>query len=216
MLSLRKPYVRVQHDGVCTYGGSQMLSDIKSIRTCGCGPVAALDTVLYLSGEQEKPIPLAEYNKKLESICRRYFPLLPPFGINGVFLAAGMNQLLRKRGLPYRASWAFSGKKFFARMEEMLSRDIPVIFSVGPNFPAVWHKNKLPFYRRRADGSFYPCNSTVAHYVTATGLDPEWIRISSWGTEYYIKREEYRQYIQKYSANLVSNVLFLRNTRNFG
>lgn len=213
MLSLTKNYVRVVHNGTLSYGGSQMWSPAKGIRVCGCGAVAALDALLYLSGRQERPIPEAEYNRELEQLCRRYFPLVPPFGINGLLLAAGMNLALRRYKLPYRAFWAVSGRKFWARIEELLGQDIPVIFSVGPNFPALWRKNRLTFYRKRFDGSFAPSSSAIAHYVTATGCDDQWLRISSWGSEYYIRRREYDEYVQKDSAALVSNILMLRKTR---
>ena len=43
MLTLRRPYPRVRKNDRLTYGGSQMLADTALIRSCGCGPVAALD-----------------------------------------------------------------------------------------------------------------------------------------------------------------------------
>ncbi len=210
MLSLSKEYVRVQKDGKLSYGGSQMWSPSDTVRVCGCGPVAVLDTVLYLSGRQAEPISLEEYNRELDKLSKAFFPLIKPFGINGLLLAAGMNRLLRKCKLPYRAFWAVSGRKFWPRVEELLRQDLPVIFSVGPNFPAVWRKERLTFYGRRADGSYYPASSARAHYITATGCDEEWLRISSWGREYFIRRTEYDDYIRRYSTFLVSNVLMLR------
>lgn len=151
-----------------------------------------------------------EYNHELEATSRRYFPLVKPFGINGIFLAAGMNRLLRRYHLPYRAFWAVSGRKFWPRVEELLSQDLPVIFSVGPNFPAVWKKNRLTFYRKTPDGVYVPSSSAKSHYITATGIDEQWLRISSWGTEYYINRREYDEYIRRYSTSIVSNILMLR------
>ena len=210
---LQKPYVRILRNGLESYGGSQMWSDNETIRLCGCGPVAVLDTILYLSGRQEDPISVGEYNRELARLCRGYFPLIRPLGINGILLAAGMNRLLRKNGLPYRAFWAVSGSKFWARTETLLRMDIPVIFSIGPNFPALWKKKRLTLYRQRKDGSFFPSSSAVAHYITATGCDETWLRVSSWGTEYYIKREEYDEYVRKHSASLVSNMLMMRRIR---
>jgi hypothetical protein len=213
MLSLQKPYIQVQRGPYFSYGGSQMWARRKAIRVCGCGPVAALDTLLYLQGKQDAPLPLDRYNDRLELLCRKYFPLIEPIGINGLFLAAGMNMLLRENKLPYRASWAFSGRRFFDRMEEMLRQDLPVIFSIGPNFPLLWGRHRLDFYRKSPDGAYIRANSTRAHYVTATGMDEQWIRISSWGSEYYINRSEYREYIKKHSSNMVSNMLLLKKRR---
>lgn len=212
MLALQRPYVRVLREGRCSYGGNQMWSVSSNIQRCGCGPVAALDVLLYLSGQQDEPIRLDDYDRELERLCRYYFPLVPSVGINGIFLAMGMERLLRKHRLPYHAFWAVSGKRFWERITEMLEQDIPAIFSIGPNFPLIWGKNKLRFYVKGRDGSMIPAQSTLAHYVTATGLDGDWLRISSWGREYYILRQEYDDYVRTYSASLVSNVLMIRRT----
>ena len=210
MLSLSKKYIQVERNGRLSYGGSQMWSENQTVKVCGCGPVAVLDTLLYLTNRQDRPMRLEEYNRTLEEMSRRYFPLVRPFGINGLMLAAGMNRLLRRYHLPYRAFWAVSGRKFWPRVEDLLRQDLPVIFSVGPNFPAVWQKHRLTFYRKSADGAYIPSSSAKSHYITATGIDPEWLRISSWGTEYYINRKEYDDYIRKHSTSIVSNILMLR------
>lgn len=210
MPNLKKPYVRVQRGTVLSYGGSQMWAQREAIRLCGCGPVAAFDTLLYLTGRNREPLDEENYMRELTEITRRYFPLIKPIGINGITLALGFNRLLRKYNLPYRAFWAVSGRKFWTRVQELLDQDIPVIFSVGPNFPAVWSKHRLSFYARRSDGSYVPVSSAKAHYITATGMDETWLRISSWGREYYISRREYDEYVRTYSASLVSNILMLR------
>ena len=210
MLGLQRDYVRVNCSGRISYGGSQMWSPNKTVRICGCGPVAVLDTLLYLRHQQGEPISQEEYNKELERLSRRYMPLVPPFGANGLLLAAGMNMLLREYKLPYRAFWAVSGRKFWTRMEELLRQDLPVVFSVGPNFPALWQKHRLTFYGKLPDGSYVPQSSAKSHYITATGMDEEWLRISSWGQEYYIKRSEYDEYVRRYSTSIVSNILMLR------
>lgn len=213
MQNLKKPYVQVKRSSLSSYGGSQMWSSKKSVRLCGCGPVAVFDTILYLTGRQKEAIPEEEYNRELLALCRRYFPVLLPFGVNGFHLAVGMNLLLRRHGLPYRAYWAVSGRKFWDRISSLLEQDIPAVFSIGPNFPAVWSKHTLPLYRRQEDGGYRQSASAIAHYVTATGIDEEWLRISSWGEEYYIRRREYDEYVKKHSAALVSNILMLRKTR---
>ena len=131
MPSLMNDYVQVLRKGVLSYGGSQMWSSKETMRICGCGAVAAFDACLYLSGRQKEHMTDEEYLRELEAVSRRYFPLIKPFGINGLLLAVGMNRLLRKNKLPYRAFWAVSGRKFWSRIEELLSQDIPVIFSIA-------------------------------------------------------------------------------------
>ena len=210
MPKLQKPYIQVKRNSLLSYGGSQMWSGKKSVQMCGCGPVAVLDTLLYLTGRQTEVYSEEDYNHMLLELCRRYFPVLRPFGVNGLVLAAGMNLLLRKNKLPYRAFWAMSGGKFWDRITALLEQDVPAIFSVGPNFPAIWQNHRLPLYLMQADGSLKRAGSAIAHYVTATGIDEELLRISSWGNEYYIKRVEYDEYVKKHSTSIVSNVLVLK------
>ncbi|MBR5094959.1 MAG: hypothetical protein IK095_07680 [Oscillospiraceae bacterium] len=212
MMELKRPYIRVRRGAATSYGGCQMWSEDKNIRKCGCGPVAALDLVLYLSGRQGQPIPLEDYDRDLRFLCRHFFPLIPSSGINGILLAIGLDRLFRHYRLPYRAFWAVSGPRFWDRVQELLAQDIPAIISVGPNFPFLWGKKKLRFYRKAHDGSLVPAASTVAHYVTVTGIEDDLMRISSWGVEYYIERKEYEEYVRRHSAALVSNVLMVRRT----
>ena len=143
-------------------------------------------------------------------MIRRYFPLLPPSGINGITLVAGLNILFIKRKLPYRAFWAVSGRKLWQRVEDMLNQDLPVILAVGPNFPAFWQNHKLDFYVKTRDGRYVKSAATKGHYVTATGIDDEWLQISSWGRKYYVNRSEYDSYVKKHSNFIFSNLVYLR------
>ena len=208
MISLQKPYISVARDGGASYGGSQLLSDSACVKKCGCGLIAAADLILYLGG-RGAALTLREYNAFLERISPRYFPLVYPFGINGLMLAAGLDRFFLRNGLPYRAIWAISGSKLWERAEEMLRQDIPVILAVGPNFPAVWGKNRLPFYRKLPGESYAKACSAKAHYVTATAIDEKRLRISSWGNEYYIDRAEYSAYIAEHSSSLLSNIVLI-------
>ena len=211
MLTLRRPYPQVQAGARIGYGGNQMWAENENIRQCGCGPVAALDLLHYLSPDDSRsPLPLYAYNAELQMICRRYLPLIPRSGINGLMLAVGVNRLFHHRGLPYYAVWACSGGRLWERVREMLEQDIPVILAVGPNFPLVWQKNRLRFYIKTADGAFCPASAAKSHYVTVTGMDDDWLRIASWGREYYISKREYEAYIRRHSSYLFSNILYIR------
>ena len=94
----------------------------------------------------------------------------------------------------------------------MLSADLPVILAVGPNFPAVWMKERLRFFVKSKNGVFRPGTATKSHYVTVTGMDEDWLRISSWGSEYYISRREYEDYVHRHSNPLFSNILYIKKT----
>ena len=211
MLTLQKEYPGVVKDGRVSYGGSQMFSDSALIRGAGCGPVAALDLLRYLEG-RSAPQPLDEYQRELAKLCRFNFPLIPKRGVSGPLLALGINNLFLSKRLPYVALWVLSGAKLWARIEEQLTRDLPVILSIGPNFPAIWEKERLRFYVKCADGSFLPAVATKSHYVTVTGMDEAWLRISSWGREYYIKRAEYDEFVRGHSSYLFSNILYIKPT----
>ena len=63
MLTLQRPFPSVQNNDLVSYGGCQTWSDREMIRKCGCGPVAVLDLLHYLTHEGDSlvPQPLAAY-----------------------------------------------------------------------------------------------------------------------------------------------------------
>lgn len=200
-----------------------MLSTKKKEREVGCGVIAGLDLLLYLSRyhtqlpktaamslSEDGSIPLECYLALVHRLRKSFLPLIPRHGINGLTLALGMNACFIKYHLPFFAVWGVPYSKLWSSMEYMLEQNIPVIFSIGPNFPLVWQKHKLIFYIRSEAGAFIPGPQTHAHYVTVTGMDDEWLQISSWGRKYYIRRTEYLSYVREHSIKLVSNILYVR------
>ena len=211
---LKNEYISVRKDGAVSYGGNQVWSENAVIRKCGCGVIGSLDLLLYLaryhSGGQpgeDWPIALESYDRMCSALSRRYLPLLPPFGTNGVALALGMNRVFSRYNMPFSASWQFSGSKIMDRVEEMLDADIPVILSIGANFPLVWQGNSVTLYSREPGGKLHRSASTKAHYVTVTGSEDRFLRISSWGREFYIDKGEYFSYIKQHSSSVISNIL---------
>lgn len=194
----------------------------KTMRSVGCGVIASLDLLIYLCRYHDchverldglvriDPIPSTEYNDCALELSRRYLPLIPGHGINGLSLALGLNRVFRRNHIPYRALWGATNKDFWNEIERMLQDDLPVILSIGPNFPLFWQHNALPFYRRQADGGLTVSTRAHAHYVSVTGMDERWLRISSWGREYYLSRAEYEEYVNKSSNRVVSNILRLK------
>lgn len=225
MLStLHHPYIAVSLDSGCSYGGNQMRSENKTEREVGCGVIAGLDVLLYLSrhhlqrsdyglkipAPSEGPIPEAQYRMLVSALRKKYLPLIPKHGINGLLLAVGMNAYFLQNRMPYTAVWGVPYARLWDRIGEMLEQDIPVIFSIGPNFPLFWQHRKLKLYRQRADSSFVPVTQTHAHYVTITAMDDSWLQVSSWGKKYYIRRDEYLDYVRQNSVRLFSNILYIR------
>lgn len=222
-MELKHEYVSLGGGARPTYGGSQMLSPRKIIQKCGCGPVAVADILIYLrrsregcdtpllrsipaSGPAERPV----YFDMLNRLCRRYTPVLYPIGTNGVFLAAGMNAYFRRNKIRLRATWCWGIKKLRQRIETMLENDLPVILAIGPNFPFMSsNKHKVALYVKAGDRMIQKAKVN-AHYVTVTGMEGEWLRVSSWGAEFYINIDEYERYARKHSLPLFTNVMLVR------
>lgn len=207
MPELKRPYPRVWDGGTSFCGGDQNWFADGNFRRCGCGVVACADTLLYLRAQAS--LSREEYINYVNSL-RKYFPLVPGRGIDGVRLAIGMNLCLRHAGLPLRAGWSASGRRFWDRLAAMLADDLPVILSAGPNFPRVWGTEALALYRRTEDGRYVGAGRARAHFLTASGLDGEWIRVSSWGQELYIERAAFARYMRGSSTALLTNLLWLR------
>ncbi len=221
-LALRHPYVSLATPRGPSYGGSQTFSADKVMHRCGCGVVAALDLLLYLQ-KRDKPFRLSflppedialdidSYVRLLDRLSRSYLPLIYPTGINGLLLSAGMNLLFIREGLPFRASWRMTERGLWRGLDEMLRRDLPVILSVGPNFPRLLSgKEKASLLRRDEKGELRPAASVSAHYMTVTAREGEWLRLSSWGEEYWLSIPAYEEYIRQHSSYIFSNILYLR------
>lgn len=216
-MELQHPYVSVMTARGATFGGDQRQSRDAVLRRCGCGVVAAADLLRYLDRfHPDCRVPALDalrgeewtqeqYEALLQRLRRRYFPLLYPTGLNGLTLALGLNRLFR-RHMPYTARWGVPRAVLFEVMEEMLRQDLPVILSVGPNFPRVWRRERLLMQGEGCAGM----TGVRAHYMTVTALDETTITVSSWGRKYRIRRSDYSRYVRCCSSPLVSNLLWLR------
>ena len=222
MLSLKHPYISVAYKSGPSFGGSQNLSNNRTLASCGCGVIAAADLLLYISA-WHKGLPILEQNPEnnysieetayqnwITQLNKRYFPLIPHFGMNGLGLMFGMEAYFKRHGLPYSCHWCVSDKGIWNKVQKMLEDDIPVIMSVGPNFPFIWKKGKAVLYYKNDSGEYVPASSVKAHFISITGMDEQWLEISSWGKRLYLNRRMYEEYVSKYSAALVSNILYIR------
>ena len=169
MLSLQHPYISVRFDGHGSYGGGQQFSKNRMVKRCGCGVVAATDLLLYVNRyhheteippfrdlPREGPIPFPAYDACLQQMRKSYFPMIPYAGVNGLMLAAGMQLFFRRWNLPFSAKWCFGHARLWDRIETMLRADLPVIMSVGPNFPIVWGNKRACFYVNRREEGLVP------------------------------------------------------------
>lgn len=224
MLSLSRPIISVVKDGSASCGGNQRLFENPTMRGYGCGVIGGADLLYYLAltrpdwatpytgRPRSNEIEFEHYERLCSRLRRDFMPIIPRFGKTGADLAAGLNLYFSRYGIPCRARWCIGHEKLFERIEEMLRADIPVIFSVGANFPNFFGKHRVKLYTRASDGSLRPTASTRAHFMTVTGLDEDFFRVSSWGTEYYISRSEYLGYTKKYGSSITSNIMYVKIT----
>lgn len=217
MAELKHPYVSVRKDGVDSYGGNQRWLDRNYMKRSACGLIACTDLLLYLHRNRpgcpvalfgddtgEDPVPMDRYQRWVELVQKKYLPVIPNVGTIGVEVAVALNRCFKANGIPLHASWAVRKERLWNSIEAMLENDIPVILAVGANFPLPVKLHKLPFYR---EGRPDPACSTCAHFVTVTGIDGQRLRISSWGREYYIQRQEFWDYVRRYSTFFLSSIL---------
>ena len=163
----------VQRPEGASYGGSQTWFSSPSIRGYGCGLIAAHDLLWYLerkesltaqtdrhrSGEQlvSDSCSWEDYERSVKRL-HRLFPILPRLGINGLMLSAGLNLAFLLRRLHYRACWHIGYRNTGKEISRLLAQDIPVILSIGGNFPLIWKKDRRWSLHKIF---FHPC--TLCH-----------------------------------------------------
>ena len=225
MIQLKHPYPSVDREGG-SYGGSQLWSDRPNVQRCGCGLVAGTDLLLYLHLTRQdcrstlfRGVPMEgaiserRYRLVMERVERSYLPLLPLLGMNGWMLTGGLNRYFRKEKSALRAHWGVWECRLHGAIAEMLERDIPVILSIGTNFPKLWQDQRVQLYVKKPNGVYHSVCGVKAHFVTITGIDERWLRVSSWGKEYYIDFGEFSRYVKKHSNILFSNIAYLKEKK---
>ncbi len=178
-----------------------------------------------------------DYIPYVYTIHHSYIKTKPLVTVLGPSIARAVRSYSRTYGLGLKAAWKWKLNYYdmYDRMEEMLGRDLPVILSIGPNVPKLWGRKGIPFYELKeidyldpgakgqepmteASKPYY--YKTVeeginGHYVTVTALIKDevtgriMLRISSWGKQYYINYEEYRDYIDSHSTPSTSSLVYI-------
>jgi hypothetical protein len=196
------------------------------------------ETAVALRGTNQ--INYENYDLYVRRINDQYTKALRVIAVLGPKVASAINSYSNSYGLPYQAEWKWklSYYDMLEYMEEMLQQDIPVILSIGPNTPKLWGKKGIPFYERKeieyrdmdekpAEGGksaeakkpyYYKVvmQDVNSHYVTVTGIIKDdvagriMLRISSWGKQYYINYEEYREYVEVTSGTYTSSIVQVR------
>lgn len=165
-------YVPVVRNSKTSYGGSQMWFPKSNgnsiehlIHTYGCGTIATADLFLYLALQNK------EYNTTLTAIAlqdsmqilydsylsyvlevhNKYTKTKRYLAVLGPSLTRAINNYSNQFTLGYVATWKWrlSYYEMLDQMESMLSQDIPVILSIGPNTPKLWGRHGISFYEHK-------------------------------------------------------------------
>lgn len=237
--TIEQHFHRVQtEDGKETLGGSQEFfypyieAEDETKKKMGCGIVSLGDVLLHLAKHHEhmeisENCSLCETNLITKEAYRNYFNVLyakaggvsPTRGLTGLKLVSMFNQVARREGWKLRAHWCVGYGKMLQRIQDMLSRDIPVTLSI----PVVFGKQKEEFpllqMIRQMDGIHFKKKSQItAHYVTVLGVvvfeNKPYLQISSWGRSYYIDFEEYRAFCRKQFLGFITgNMMYIRERK---
>ena len=238
-------------DGTYSYGGSQSWANPNDdasygsqnymIDHHGCGLIAFTDMILWLQGKYA--ISQTEYLNLVRDYNTKYVALNIITGVIGPDIAHAFNYYRQfdevgLPGYPYCASWEWNLNyvTMLEKIEEMLSENIPVIMSIGPNTPDFINKERISAYVPIPYGSAnYDITDTDCyyqfeipqvgtpgeykdmrignHYFTITGVlkdgvsQKTMLRISTWGTEYYIDYDEYREYVENVGGRWTSSII---------
>lgn len=208
MITLKNDFISVKGENCSMYGGNQNHCIQKFMQGYACGVIGCVNVIMYdrhkVSGKLE--ISETDFLKLVEKLRKSFLPVIPKFGMNGLFMAFGLDLYYRVNHINNKAHWGCFPPNIFKTIEKMLSEDEPVVLSIGPNFPNFFGNNRLKLYSK-INGSMVESTSTKAHYVTVTGIDDEWMMISSWGNRYYIRRDEYTYYRKHKSLSLFTNIM---------
>ena len=223
MPGLKNDWIRVKTDVGETFGGNQKHCDLEILQKAGCGVIGATDLMLYLGkyhprysslefSWKKDVLKLEEYHKFTKKLWNKYLFVIPGHGMSGFVLALGMNIYFLTHKIPLFAQWGVRPRKLQQRIDQMLEAELPVILSVGPNLPFFWRKKKLNLYTKE-NGKCRIANETRSHYMTVVERKGRWLRVSSWGKEYYVDGKEYLQFMSKYSNCIMNNILYIRKIK---
>ena len=203
----------------------------------GCGGIAVADLILYLArSERECETPVTslartvrpvmdieDYTTYLNFLRDHVIQIVPWSGMTGFAVAKTVNYYAARYAVPIKASWKlfYDDDKMLQTIRHMIKENIPVILAIGPNTPIIFGKKGVTFYlkSKKEDNSKLEhyqigAKNVNRHYVTVTGIvglknKQTLLKISSWGTEYYIDYEELRNYINHTGDRLTSSMLYV-------
>ncbi len=203
-VGLKKEYWTIKSENTIFCGGNQKRFPDILMKRDGCGLIAAADVLGYLT-DVNRVRTEKEYWNYIYS-KQRYFHIIQGRGMPAWAMLMGVRKWCREEKLPYKIRWGCLPGKRYQNVIKMLSQDIPVILVVGPNFPNKFGKKCVKFYQKNESGEYIEAASTRGHYVVGLGMENGWLKISSWGSIYYINWKEFEEYASKTSFFLFTNI----------
>ena len=214
-----------------SFGGNQgwfYIDKFGNLSRQGCGVIAAVDTFLYLSGRYCNSFEKYSYevvafcrNRRLAKLFmkeisfRKYDNISFAIGIIPIQISGFLNKQMKFTGRKMHFKWngIHGHRDLYFKMKSMISRNIPVIWSLYS------HGKQIKLYvKNPADRFVYSGMDVNNHYVTATAVyedcskeHSKMIEISSWGKKYYIDFDEYLEYVGNSLINkYCSNILYIK------
>lgn len=207
MYQIDDNYIRILTENGHLYGGNQSRFPDKKMSGYGCGLIAAADVSLMLS-DKSRTVSWEQYETYIKKI-RKFFLFFNHLGMNGWFLALGLNIVFLRNHMPFFAYWKMFPMGEYSRKDitKMLDQGIPVIITAGPNFPNWFGKYNVNLYQKNEKGEYRVVSGIRSHFVTITGIEGDYLKVSSWGKAYYISWAEYLEYARKHSIFFFTNYL---------
>lgn len=159
----------------------------------------------------EGAVKFSKYSEFVHNYNSNYnvFPLL---GFNGISMASFFDGYSLGGNMRLLSYWGNGFPSIYA-ITSMIQNDFPVIMSVGPSYTnnnSVTLYSELKLSDRNKNDT--PKTTVDGHYMTITGVifdhynDKTWLKVSSWGSCYYIDFDEYILYTkQNYGVSGVMN-----------
>ncbi len=226
-----RDYIRIKNMNIVSYGGNQSWCKSKRMQNVGCGVIALADISIYLAEQNPNMMteairriskPNGFYNKNDYLEYVRFFQKHFVFyvfmkGLNGYAMKHAMNRYFILNDIGLKAKWKvfLSDEAMMKDIRHLIRKNKPVVLSIGANTPNIWGKEGIPFYINK-DGRLRPSlkQNVKSHYVVVTGVSEihgqEYLVVSSWGKQYYINYEEYREYVKKYGDRITSSILYIQ------
>lgn len=226
-----KDYIRIKNMNIVSYGGNQAWCKSKRMQKAGCGVIALADISIYLAEQNpnmmteairriNKPNGLYNKNDYLEYVkffYSHFVIFLFMKGMTGFGMKFAMNRYFLLNDIGLKAKWKIflSDEAMLKDIKHLIRKNKPVVLSIGPNIPKVWEKEGIPFYVNK-DGILRESlkHRVKSHFVVVTGVTEihgqEYLLVSSWGKQYYINYEEYREYVNRHGGKITSSILYIK------